>query len=86
VAYVGEAMLGSHSVCPLLNCGPNDFDCCAALPAHEVVMMGSTALSVNRLTIISNNHVNFTAIDESLKCAVHRGEADTFTVLAQMIM
>ena len=70
VADVGEAVLGRHLVRPALDRGAVDLDCLAACPAHQVVVMGVAAGSVDALTILTDDDVDVTGLSERGECSI----------------
>ena len=86
MADVGEAVLGRHLVRPALDRGAVDLDCLAACPAHQVVVMGVAAGSVDALTILTDDDVDVTGLSERGECSIDRGQADGVAPVAEVIV
>lgn len=88
VTDLGKAMIIGDSLRPTLNTWPGYLDSETAVSANKMVMMpvALPAMAVDRLTILVDQHIDFPDISHGLERAIHGGEADVVTTLAQELM
>ena len=58
----------------------------SAIAAHQVVVMGVTALPIHGLAVIADDHVDLTKFSESLQSPIDSSESHLLTLVAQKIV
>ena len=81
-------MLSRHLVRPALDRGALHFDGLAACPgpAHQVMVVGVAARSVDALTILADDDVDVTGLSERGERSIDRGQADGVAPVAEEVV
>src|SRR5262245_36671040 len=83
VGHVGKAVLAGDLVRPALDSRSGDLDRRPALPADEMMVMGTAAPPEQLLPAVGAGRVDLTGVDQQLQGAVDGGETHLGSLLPQ---
>jgi hypothetical protein len=86
VADLPKAVLLGNGICPTFHGRSGDLNRTTTAAADQMMMVTGRTAAIRSLTVIGADNVKITCIGHELQRPVDRGEADTFAVMAQIIV